>query len=122
MLTRIRNSVKAHKTELILPYSKFKANLAKVLEQEGFIAGSNEVTGKIKQLRIALKYTPNGDPVISGINRVSTPGQRIYLPAQKIPRTNGGLGVTVVSTSKGLLSDRAARTSKVGGEVICQIW
>jgi small subunit ribosomal protein S8 len=122
MLTRIRNAIAAEKAELVLPYSKFKHSLAKVLLAEGFIAGVNELPGRIKMLQINLKYTAEGHPVISGIKRVSTPGQRIYLPVTRIPRTNGGFGITVVSTSKGLLTDKQARKDKVGGEVVCQVW
>jgi small subunit ribosomal protein S8 len=122
MLTRIRNAIASGKTALVLPYSKFKSNLAKLLLQEGFISGVNELPGRIKMLQINLKYGSSGQPVISGIKRVSSPGQRIYLPVNKIPRTNGGLGITVISTSRGLLTDRQARTDKVGGEVICQVW
>jgi small subunit ribosomal protein S8 len=122
MLTRIRNAIRAKKHELVMPYSKFKHNVASLLLAEGFISGVNEVSGKMKMLQINLKYDQSGEPVISGITRVSTPGQRIYLPATKLPRTNGGLGVTIVSTSKGLLTDKQARKDKVGGEVVCSIW
>jgi len=123
MLTRIRNAVKAGKAELSLPYSKFKGNLAKLLAQEGFLGSVNETTdGTFRQLRIKLKYGPNGEPVISGIKRVSKPGQRIYLPVDKLIRTNSGLGISVISTSKGLLTDRQARKEGVGGEVVCQVW
>lgn len=122
MLTRIRNATAAHKTELVLPFSKFKANLAQVLLKEGFISGVNELAGQHKMLQLNLKYTASGESVIGGIKRVSKPGQRIYLPVEKLPRTNSGFGITVVSTSKGLLTDREARKDKVGGEVVCQIW
>ena len=122
MLTRIRNATRARKTELVLPYSKFKANLAKLLQKEGFVSGVNELTGRFKMLQINLKYTPAGESVVAGIKRISKPGQRIYLPVEKIPRTNSGYGVTVVSTPKGLLSDREARKMGVGGEVVCQVW
>lgn len=122
MLTRIRNALSAQKTEMVLPYSKFKHNLAKLLLAEGFVSGVNELPGRIKMLQINLKYASSGEPVISGIKRVSTPGQRIYLPVTRIPKTNGGFGVTVVSTSKGLLTDAQARKEKMGGEVVCQIW
>lgn len=122
MLTRIRNALAAGKQDLVLPYSKFKHSLATVLLEEGFLAGVNELPGRIKMLQINLKYNPNGGPVISGIKRISTPGQRIYMPVTKIPRTNGGFGVTVVSTSKGLVTDKRARKDRIGGEVICQIW
>jgi small subunit ribosomal protein S8 len=122
MLTRIRNALAARKSELVMPYSKFKHNLATVLLSEGFISGVNELPGRVKMLQINLKYDNGGSPVITGIKRVSTPGQRIYLPVTKIPRTNGGYGVTVVSTSRGLLTDKQARKDKVGGEVVCQVW
>lgn len=122
MLTRIRNALAAGKQDLVMPYSKFKHSLAKVLLEEGFLSGVNELPGRIKMLQVNLKYSQNGSPVISGIKRVSSPGQRIYLPVTKIPRTNGGYGITVVSTSKGLLTDKQARKDRVGGEVVCQIW
>ncbi len=122
MLTRIRNGLAAGKQDLVMPYSKYKHSLAKVLLEEGFLSGVNELPGRIKMLQINLKYDNGGSPVISGIKRVSTPGQRIYMPVGKIPRTNGGYGVTVVSTSKGLVTDKRARKDRIGGEVICQIW
>ena len=121
MLTRIRNASRAQKSELVLPYSKFKANLAQVLLKEGFVGGVNELTGDHKMLQINLKYSA-GESVIAGIKRVSKPGQRIYMPADKLPRTNSGFGVTVVSTSRGLMTDKEARKAKVGGEVVCQVW
>ncbi len=122
MLTRIRNGLAAGKQDLVMPYSKYKHNLAQVLLEEGFLSGVNELPGRIKMLQINLKYDNGGSPVISGIKRVSTPGQRIYMPVGKIPRTNGGFGVTVVSTSKGLVTDKRARKDRIGGEVICQVW
>ena len=123
MLTRIRNATVSRKDELVLPYSKFKANLAKVLEREGFISGIQETGDNTeKVLKINLKYSQDGGSVISGIKRVSKPGQRIYLPVEKLPRTNSGFGVTVVSTSKGLLTDKEARKQRLGGEVVCQVW
>lgn len=122
MLTRIRNASLARKEGLVLPHSKFKEALAKVLADEGFVAGVKEQSGKHKMLEIGLKYAESGEPVISGIKRVSKPGQRIYLSFERIPRTNSGFGITVVSTSKGLMTDRRARKEKVGGEVVCQVW
>ena len=122
MLTRIRNALRAQKHELVMPYSKFKHNVARVLLAEGFISGVNELPGRMKMLQINLKYDSGGEPVISGIDRVSTPGQRIYMAAEKLPRTNGGFGITIVSTSKGLLTDKQARKQRLGGEVICTVW
>ena len=122
MLTRIRNASLANKAELVLPHSKFKLALSEVLVREGFISGVKEQAGKHKMLEIKLKYAEDGQPVISGIKRVSKPGQRIYLASQKIPRTNSGFGITIVSTPKGLVTDKEARQHKIGGEVICQVW
>ncbi len=122
MLTRIRNALAANKGELVMPYSKFKHSLANVLLAEGFISGVNELPGRVKSLQLNLKYDQTGSPVITGIKRVSTPGQRIYLPVTRIPRTNGGFGVTVVSTSRGLVTDKQARKERLGGEVVCQVW
>ena len=122
MLTRTSNASLARKAAALVPHSKFKKALADVLAREGFILGINQSEDKQKSLEIKLKYTPEGEPVITGIKRVSKPGQRIYLPAQRIPRTNSGFGITVVSTSRGLVTDKEARKSKIGGEVICQVW
>ena len=122
MLTRIRNATRAQKTELVLPFSKFKSNLANLLAKEGFVSTVNEIENQgHKMLKIQLKYAA-GQPVIAGLKRVSKPGQRIYLPADKLPRANSGYGITVVSTSRGLMTDREARKAKMGGEVVCQVW
>jgi len=122
MLTRIRNAQAAKKSDLVLPYSKFKRHLAELLLKEGFIGSVEEVSDKHKMLKINLKYSASGEAVIGGIKRVSKPGQRIYLAADKLPRTNSGFGLTVVSTSRGLMTDKEARKAKVGGEVVCQVW
>jgi small subunit ribosomal protein S8 len=123
MLTRIRNALMVKKTDVSLPYSKFKHSLAKLLVSEGWLKSVDvkEDTG-FKNLVLALKYEATGEPSISGLKRVSKPGQRIYSNQQEIPRALGGSGVTIVSTSRGLMTDRHARTQHVGGEVICQIW
>jgi small subunit ribosomal protein S8 len=122
MLTRIRNASLARLNELVLPHSKFKQALAQVLQREGFVGDVKELEGKQKMLEIKLKYSEDGEPVISGIKRISKPGQRIYLASQKIPRTNSGFGITVISTSRGLVTDKQARKDKIGGEVVCQVW
>lgn len=123
MLTRIRNASAVKKTEVILPYSKFKHNLAKVLASEGWIKSVNVKEDDVfRMLTLGLKYTPEGLPMISGITRVSKPGQRIYSKNANIPRALGGVGTTIISTSKGLMTDKSARKNKVGGEVICQVW
>ncbi len=123
MLTRIRNAAAVQKDTVIIPYSKMKHSLADVLSKEGFIGAVTVegTTAPTKTLRVALKYV-GGEGVIVGIKRVSKPGQRIYAPVDDIPRANGGMGITVLSTPKGIMSDREARRQKAGGEVICQIW
>lgn len=123
MLTRIRNALMVNKPEVVLPYSNFKMNLAKLLHTEGWLKDIQvgEENG-FKNLTITLKYDATGQPVISGIQRVSKPGQRIYSSRKTLPRVMGGIGTTIVSTSKGLMTDKNARKEKIGGEVVCQIW
>ena len=123
MLTRIRNAQAVKKSEVVLPFSKFKHSLAQLLASEGWIKGLTiKEDGSFKNLVLELKYTSEGLPVISGITRISKPGQRIYSKNSEIPRSLGGVGTTIVSTSKGLMTDKLARKNKVGGEVICQVW
>ena len=121
MLTRIRNAQQANKAEVGMPSSKVKVSIAKVLEEEGYITAFNvnEVEGKAT-LTITLKYF-EGKPVISQINRVSRPGLRVYKSASDLPRIIGGLGVAIVSTSKGVMADRKARALGQGGEVLCAV-
>jgi small subunit ribosomal protein S8 len=125
MLTRIRNANTAMHDEVSMPSSKQKVALAEVLQSEGYIeqfsvADNSGRPGKT--LTIAMKYSPERKRVISGIKRVSKPGLRVYSKNSEIPRVFGGLGVAVLSTSSGLLTDRAARKAKVGGEVLCYVW
>src|SRR3989344_1118085 len=117
MLTRIRNALMSKKSEVVLPYSNFKHSLAKVLQTEGWLKNVEvkEAEG-FKNLSLQLKYDPQGQPVITGIKRVSKPGQRIYSNRTAIPSVLGGMGTTVISTSKGLMTDKEARKLKVGGE------
>lgn len=111
------------KPDVSLPYSKFKHSLAKLLVSEGLLANADiKEDAGMKNLVLVLKYGQDGEPVISGLKRISTPGQRIYTNQTAIPRALGGAGITVVSTSKGLMTDRNARRQHVGGEIICQIW
>jgi small subunit ribosomal protein S8 len=122
MLTRIRNAQQANKSEVNMPSSKVKVNIAKVLEDEGYINAykvENNEGGKTN-LSIALKYY-EGKPVISKIDRVSRPGLRVYKAANEIPTVIGGLGVAIVSTSKGVMADRKARTLGQGGEILCAV-
>lgn len=122
MLTRIRNASSAAKPEVSMPSSKIKAAIAGVLKQTGFIAGfAIEGEGPKKSLNLSLKYS-DGAPVIEGIERVSRSSRRVYAGAGEIPRVLGGLGVAVVSTSKGVMTDREARKQKIGGEVLCYVW
>lgn len=130
MLTQIRNAVSAKKGEVVLPYSKFKENLGNLLLKQGWISeilalDSLEVRGKkkpFKALKMKLKYGPEGEPAISGLKRVSKSGQRIYAKVVDIPRFRLGIGVTIISTPKGLMTSEEAKKAKLGGEVICQIW
>jgi small subunit ribosomal protein S8 len=121
MLTRIRNAQQANKTEVNMPASKLKQNIATVLKDEGYILGftSAEVEGK-PVLSIALKYF-EGKAVISSIDRVSRPGLRVYKAANDLPKVIGGLGIAIVSTSKGVMTDRKARELGQGGEVLCSV-
>jgi small subunit ribosomal protein S8 len=124
MLTRIRNVIQSHHDRVELPASKIKVEIARILKSEGFIR-NYAVTEKEKiqgTLRIDLKYSPEGEPVIHGIERISRPGRRVYRNKQEIPQVLGGLGLAIVSTSKGVLAGHDAIKSGVGGEVLCQVW
>ncbi len=123
MLTRIRNAVRIERPEVELPASKVKKGLADVLKREGYIWDWEEVEAKpANQLRLYLKYGPNGEKVIRHIKRVSRPGRRIYRGVAELKPVLNGLGISVVSTSRGVMSDREARQGKLGGEVLCEIW
>ena len=124
MLTRIRNGIQSHHERVELPASKLKVEIARILKTEGFIRNYNTAQKDEPQgtLRIELKYAPNGEPVIHGIERISRPGRRVYRNKQEIPSVLGGLGLAIVSTSKGVLSGQEAVKSGVGGEVLCQVW
>lgn len=122
-LTRIRNANTVRQEVVEIPSSKMKKALAEVLRDEGFIKYYEVVTnGKLENLRVYLKYGPNRERVITGLRRISKPGRRVYARQEELPRVLGGLGIAVVSTSQGVMSDRQARAKKLGGEVICYIW
>ena len=123
MLTCIRNASKAGLPVTEMSHSRMKAEVARILKKEGYIAdvAEGDDEGK-KRLRVVLKYDYNEKPIIQQLRRVSKPGLRRYVAAADIPRVRGGLGTTVLSTSRGIMSDREARMAKVGGEVICQVW
>lgn len=125
MLTRVRNANIAMHDEVSMPSSKLKEALAEVLHSEGYISSFTSEASETspgRKLTITLKYSPERERVISGIQRISKPGLRIYKKSDEIPRVLGGLGIAVLSTSKGLVTDREARKGKVGGEVLCYVW
>ena len=125
MLTRIRNANVAFHDDVVMPSSKLKVELAKILEKEGYITSSSvegDSTSPAPRLRITMKYTPDRKRTISGIRRVSKPGLRVYTRADKLPRVLGGMGIAILSTNQGLMTDREARERHVGGEVLCQVW
>lgn len=124
MFTRIRNAVRVQAPVVEMPASKQKVALAELLRNEGFISSfeTKSLGTPAQKMRIVLKYGPRGEQVIQGIKRVSRPGLRIYRPAKKVPRVYGGLGISIVSTSRGLMTDRQARKSDLGGEIVGFIW
>ena len=123
MLTRIRNGNSARHASVVVPASRMKKEIAKILLDEGFINGfSVEEDGKQGMMTVELKYGPNGEKVITGIKRISKPGLRVYVKAGEVPRVLGGLGIAIVSTSQGIMPDREARKNGIGGEVLCYVW
>lgn len=125
MLTRIRNAVAIRAESVDVPASKFKRALAEILVREGYLKSVTEVTEGHPLLRLGLKYygsPPRRSPVIHRLARVSKPGRRAYSKAQSVPAVRGGLGIAIVSTSRGLMVDRDARRQNVGGEVVCEVW
>ncbi|KUK31906.1 MAG: 30S ribosomal protein S8 [Thermoanaerobacterales bacterium 50_218] len=122
-LTRIRNANQVYKEQVDIPASKMKKELAEILKREGFIKNYEYIEdGKQGILRLYLKYGPNKEKVITGLKRISKPGLRVYVKKHEIPKVLGGLGIAVISTSKGLMTDKQARKEGLGGEVICYIW
>jgi len=123
MLTRIRNANNVRHEKLEVPASKMKKEIAEILKREGFIRDWEYIEdNKQGILRIYLKYGKNNERVITGLKRISKPGLRVYAKAHEIPRVLGGLGIAIISTSKGVLTDKEARRQQVGGEVICYVW
>ncbi|MDA8297911.1 MAG: 30S ribosomal protein S8 [Actinomycetota bacterium] len=125
MLTRLRNANVAMHDSVSMPGSKVKTALAGILEREGYIAGFSTADNPDRPgtvLEIKMKYTPERSRAIAGLKRVSKPGLRVYARADHLPRVLGGMGVAVLSTSKGLLTDREARQARIGGEVLCYVW
>ena len=124
MLTRIRNGLQAGHETVDVPASKVKVEIARILKQEGFINGYSVAgeTAKEKTITIELKYGPDNQKVITGLKRISKPGLRVYAKGDNVPRVLNGLGVAIISTSKGLMSDRDARKANLGGEVVAYVW
>ena len=124
MLTRIRNGLKAEHETVVIPASKIKIEIARILKQEGYINGYS-VEGenaKDKMITVELKYGPDKEKVITGLKRISKPGLRVYAKGDNVPRVLNGLGIAIISTSKGLMTDRDARKQNLGGEVVAYVW
>jgi len=122
MLTRIRNAVRNKSDEVAIKASGVCQGVASVLQQEGYIVGFDRIDdGKQGILRVALKYSDDGEPIIRQIQRVSTPGRRVYAGVDNLPVVLAGMGIAIISTSKGVLSDRACRAQRIGGEVLCTV-
>lgn len=123
LLTRIRNASLVQRQQVVIPSSKIKLEIAKILQQEGFIKEFSVTDAKPQaNLVISLKYVGRGVPVINGLDRISKPGRRIYTGYQNIPWVRSGLGISIVSTPQGLMTGRKARRSKLGGEILCNVW
>ncbi len=123
MLTRLRNGNSAYHDEVVMPHSKLKVHIAEILKREGYISGFRAEQGeKGKHLVVELKYGPNRERSIAGLRRVSKPGLRVYAKSTNLPKVLGGLGVAIISTSTGLLTDRQAGKQGVGGEVLAYVW
>ncbi|MBI3354224.1 MAG: 30S ribosomal protein S8 [Nitrospirae bacterium] len=123
MLTRIRNASKVKFDKVDIPSSRIKGEIVKILKEEGFIKNYKFLKDKRQGLiRVYLKYTQDEKQILTGIKRVSTPGRRVYSGVDEIPHIKGGLGVAILSTPKGILTDKEARRSKIGGEILCYVW
>lgn len=123
MLTRVRNGINAKHNSVDIPASNIKKELSQILLDEGYIKGFDVIDdGKQGVIRVELKYGSNDEKVISGIKRISKPGLRVYAKSTEVPRVLGGLGIAILSTSKGVMADRKAREEGVGGEVLCYVW
>jgi small subunit ribosomal protein S8 len=130
MITRLRNAVTAKHVRVDMPASKLKAEIARILQDEGYIQGFRMVEGPAERegrqprplIRVFLKYGPHGEKVISGLERISRPGRRVYLGVDDVPTVLGGLGTSILTTSHGVMTGRAAKKAGVGGEVLCNVW
>ena len=123
MLTRLRNAITAKHEDVLVPVSKEKESIAKILLDEGYIKSFEIVEDKkIKYIKIAIQYDEHGNSIIYGLKRISKPGLRVYATVDKLPRVIGGMGIAIISTNKGILTDKQAREQKVGGEVLAYVW
>jgi small subunit ribosomal protein S8 len=123
LLNRLRNGMRAGHERVDIPASRVKESLVKVLAEEGYVTSYRRVEEKGRPLlRVGLKYDPDGEPIVNGLERVSRPGRRVYAPAKAIPEVLGGLGISIVSTSRGILTGRQAREARLGGEILCNVW
>ena len=128
MLTRVRNAVGAKHTRVDMPLSRIKADIARILQDEGYIQGYKLLdealpdSGPVKTLRLFLKYGPHGEKIITGIERISRPGRRVYFGRDDVPEVLAGLGTSILTTSRGVMTGRAAVKAGVGGEVLCNVW
>ncbi len=123
MLTRIRNAIQARHSEVVIPASKEKIEIAKILLDEGYITSYEVVEkGKFADIKIVIKYDERGESVIQGLRRISKPGLRVYAQRDKLPKVISGLGIAIISTNKGVMTDKEARKLNVGGEVLAYVW
>lgn len=123
MLTRLRNAIQAHKAEVIIPANKEKIEISKILLEEGYITAYELVeNGSFVNIKITIKYGENGESVILGLKRISKPGLRVYASKDKLPKVISGLGIAIISTNKGVITDKKARELNVGGEVLAYVW
>ncbi len=128
MLTRIRNAVSAKHTRVDMPSSRLKTEIARILQDEGYIQGfkllddAAQAAATTKTLRLFLKYGPRGERLITGVERISRPGRRVYFGKEDVPEVLGGLGTSILTTSRGVMTGRAAAKAGVGGEVLCNVW
>jgi small subunit ribosomal protein S8 len=123
LLNRLRNGMRAGHERVEVPASRLRESLLSVLADEGYIASYRRVEENGRPLlRVGLKYDPDGEPIVTGLERVSKPGRRVYAAAKEIPEVLGGLGISIVSTSKGIVTGKTARESRLGGEILCNIW
>ena len=125
MLTRMRNAIAARHTKVDVPASRLKIEIARILKEEGYITNYSIKTvegSNARTLRVFLRYGPNGESVISSLQRVSLPSRRVYVPSKEVAKVLGGLGINILSTSRGVMTGRQARKTKVGGEVLCNVY